>query len=122
MRKTQRRSKRMARRRQRDVLRDVMLSARECETWLTLDELAQLTHYPSASISAQLQHLRKPEHGRFVVEKRCLTKKTFSAQRHTTTFASGAGARERRSKFAELTLMAPPRFHHPGQCQAGAGV
>ena len=62
--------KRVARRRQRDVLRDVMLSARECETWLTLDELAKLTHYPPASISAQLRHLRKPEYGAFVVEKR----------------------------------------------------
>jgi hypothetical protein len=60
----------MARRRQRDVLCDVMLSARECETWLTLDELAKLTHYPPASISAQLRHLRKPEYGGFVVEKR----------------------------------------------------
>jgi hypothetical protein len=59
-----------ARRRQRDVLCDVMLSARECETWLTLDELSKLTHYPPASISAQLRHLRKPEYGAFVVEKR----------------------------------------------------
>src|SRR5262245_34835562 len=58
------------RRRQRDVLCDVMLSARECETWLTLDELAKLTHYPPASISAQLRHLRKPQYGAFVVEKR----------------------------------------------------
>src|SRR6266849_5922178 len=61
---------RIARRRQRDVLCDVMLSARQCETWLTLDELAKLTHYPPASISAQLRHLRKPEYGGFVVEKR----------------------------------------------------
>jgi hypothetical protein len=61
---------RTARRRQRDVLRDVMLSARQCETWLTLDELAKLTHYPHASISVQLRHLRKAEYGGFVVEKR----------------------------------------------------
>jgi DNA-binding IclR family transcriptional regulator len=27
---------------------------------LTLDELAKLTHYPPASIFAQLRHLRKP--------------------------------------------------------------
>jgi hypothetical protein len=59
-----------SRRRQRDVLCDVMLSARQCETWLTLEELAKLTHYPQASISAQLRHLRKPEYGGFVVEKR----------------------------------------------------
>ncbi len=71
MRKTQRREVLpIARRRQRDVLCDVMLSARQCETWLTLDELAKLTHYPPASISAQLRHLRKPEYGGFVVEKR----------------------------------------------------
>jgi hypothetical protein len=56
---------------QREVLRDVMLSAGECEAWLTLDELAKLTRYPQASISAQLRHLRKPEYGAFVVEKRC---------------------------------------------------
>jgi hypothetical protein len=47
-----------------------MLSARECETWLTLDELAKLTHYPQASISAQLRHLRTPEFGGYAVEKR----------------------------------------------------
>jgi len=64
MRKTRRRRPTpVARRRQRDVLCDVMLSARQCETWLTLDELARLTHYPPASISAQLRHLRKPEYG-----------------------------------------------------------
>ncbi len=65
-----RRPKQAGRRRQRDVLCDVMLSARECETWLTLEELAKLTHYPPASISAQLRHLRKPQFGGFVVRKR----------------------------------------------------
>ena len=71
MRKSQRSELvRVARRRQRDVLCDVMLSARQCETWLTLDELAKLTHYPQASISAQLRHLRKPECGGYAVEKR----------------------------------------------------
>jgi hypothetical protein len=71
MRKTESRELlRVAGRRQRDVLCDVMLSARQCETWLTLDELAKLTHYPPASISAQLRHLRKPEYGGYAVEKR----------------------------------------------------
>jgi hypothetical protein len=71
MQKTQRSEfMRIARRRQRDVLCDVMLSARQCETWLTLDELSKLTHYPPASISAQLRHLRKPEYGAYAVEKR----------------------------------------------------
>ena len=58
-----------SRRRQRDVLCDVMLSASQCDTWLTLDELAMLTHYPPASISAQLRHLRKQEFGGYEVEK-----------------------------------------------------
>ena len=73
-----REEKHSARRRQRDVLCDVMLSARECETWLTLDELAKLTHYPPASISAQLRHLRKPQNGAHAVIKRSImyTRKT----------------------------------------------
>jgi hypothetical protein len=58
-------------RKQREVIRDVMLSAGQCATWLTLDELAKLTHYPPASISAQLRHLRKPRYGGFAVVKRC---------------------------------------------------
>ena len=71
MRKIQGRElRRIVRRRQRDVLCDVMLSARQCETWLTLDELSKLTHYPPASISAQLRHLRKPEFGGYAMEKR----------------------------------------------------
>lgn len=60
-------------RKQREVIRDVMLSAGQCATWLTLDELAKLTHYPPASISAQLRHLRKPRYGAFAVVKRCRT-------------------------------------------------
>jgi hypothetical protein len=71
MEKTRRNSsQRIPRRRQRDVLRDVLLSARECATWLTLDELAKLTHYPPASISAQLRHLRKTQYGGHRVDKR----------------------------------------------------
>ena len=57
-------------RRQREVIRDVMLSAGQCATWLTLEELARLTHYPPASISAQLRHLRKPRFGGYAVVKR----------------------------------------------------
>lgn len=60
-------------RKQREVIRDVMLSAGQCATWLTLDELAKLTHYPPASISAQLRHLRKPRYGAYEVVKRCRT-------------------------------------------------
>jgi hypothetical protein len=63
-------AKRTVLRTQREVLRDVMLSAGECGAWLTLHELASLTHYGEASISAQLRHLRKPRFGGFVVEKR----------------------------------------------------
>jgi hypothetical protein len=55
---------------QREIIRDVMLSAADCETWLTLGELRALTRYGEASISAQLRHLRKTENGGYDVEKR----------------------------------------------------
>ena len=69
---------RTALRTQREILCDVLLSAGECarhsgnsgQAWLTLKELARLTKFGEASISAQLRHLRKPWNGGYVVEKR----------------------------------------------------
>jgi hypothetical protein len=55
---------------QRDVIRDVMVAATDCDTWLTLGELRALTRYGEASISAQLRHLRKTENGGYDVAKR----------------------------------------------------
>ncbi len=55
---------------QREIIRDVMLSAGDCETWLTLGELRALTRYGEASISAQLRHLRRTENGGYEVVKR----------------------------------------------------
>ena len=55
---------------QREIIRDVMLSAANCEAWLTLGELRALTRYGEASISAQLRHLRKAENGGYDVTKR----------------------------------------------------
>jgi hypothetical protein len=54
---------------QREVLRDVMMSAAQCGTWLTLRELARMTNYGETSISAQLRHLRKQRYGAFVIDK-----------------------------------------------------
>ena len=65
----QRRSTGWRPRRQREVLRDVMLSANECGAWLTLAELSAMTRYPAASISAQLRHLKKPRFGNYELEK-----------------------------------------------------
>jgi hypothetical protein len=56
---------------QRELVRDVMVASSKYGLWLTLRQLARLTGYGEASISAQLRHLRKPEYGGFVVEKRC---------------------------------------------------
>ncbi len=72
-RKRQKKSRLWRPRTQRDVLRDVMLSADECDAWLTLDELAAMTRYPAASISAQLRHLKKPQFGNYEVEKQLRT-------------------------------------------------
>ena len=58
------------RRSQREMIRDVMLAASDCGTWLTLGELRALTSYGEASISAQLRHLRKPEYGGYELLKR----------------------------------------------------
>jgi hypothetical protein len=43
---------------QREILRDVMLAAGKYGVWMMLRELARLTRYGEASISAQLRHLR----------------------------------------------------------------
>jgi len=71
----ERRRKRAERRADRiptqlEVVRQVMLLAAQYESWMTLEELARKTKFPETSISAQLRHLRKAEHGAFVVEKR----------------------------------------------------
>jgi len=55
---------------QRDVIRDVMVSAADSDTWLTLGELRAITRYGEASISAQLRHLRKAENGGYEIVKR----------------------------------------------------
>src|ERR1700756_2852035 len=69
-REKKRRVTRVRLRPQREVLRDVMLSANECGAWLTLAELSAMTRYPAASISAQLRHLKKPRFGNYELEKR----------------------------------------------------
>src|SRR5712691_11003937 len=55
---------------QTEIVREVMLSASACATWLTLREIELLTHFPQASISAQLRHLRKRAFGGWAVQKR----------------------------------------------------
>lgn len=52
------------------AIRDLMLEVADRGKWLTLDEIAGITEFGEASVSAQLRHLRKPRHGRFRVEKR----------------------------------------------------
>ena len=55
---------------QLQLIRDLMLAAARRGAWLTLGEIASLTEIGEASISAQLRHLRKRDHGRHLVEKR----------------------------------------------------
>lgn len=40
------------------------------DSWLTLDEIHDLTGDPQASISAQIRHLRKKRFGSHVIDKR----------------------------------------------------
>jgi hypothetical protein len=67
---------------QRDVLRDVMLTAGKYGAWMTLRELARLTRYGETSISAQLRHLRKAKCGGFVLEKRVRKPEVVSSEEH----------------------------------------
>jgi hypothetical protein len=52
------------------TIRDLMLAAARRGAWLTLGEIAELTEIGEASVSAQLRHLRKRQHGLHLVEKR----------------------------------------------------
>lgn len=98
---------------QREIIRDVMLAAAECDTWLTLGELRALTRYGEASISAQLRHLRKFENGGYDVTKRhregapaarcgadgrgeCVWEYRMERRGGTCGPANGAGVREER--------------------------
>lgn len=51
---------------QHDRVKQAMLDGQ----WRTLDEIAQITGDPPASVSAQLRHLRKPRFGSYTIEKR----------------------------------------------------
>ena len=67
---------------QRDVLRDVMLTAGKYGAWMTLRELARLTRYGETSISAQLRHLRRAKCGGYVLEKRVREPEVVSSEEH----------------------------------------
>ena len=67
---------------QRDVLRDVMLTAGKYGAWMTLRELARLTRFGETSISAQLRHLRKAKCGGFMLEKRVRKPEVVSSEEH----------------------------------------
>src|SRR5712664_2177870 len=86
---------------QREVIRDVMLAAAECDTWLTLSELRALTRYGEASISAQLRHLRKLENGGYDVSK----------QRREDAVGAGASADGRGECVWEYRIL---RILQPG--------
>lgn len=51
---------------QQEVIRDLCLDGQ----WRSLGEIAHVTGYPEASISAQLRHLRKEQFGGFILDRR----------------------------------------------------
>lgn len=59
-----------------EALRDLLVEDAKRDTWRSLAELSVILtnrlkrKVPEASISAQLRHLRKPEHGRWTIAKR----------------------------------------------------
>jgi len=63
------------------TIRTLMLAAAAQGPWLTLGEIADITEFGEASISAQLRHLRKARHGRYRVEKRVRRREQAAAGR-----------------------------------------
>jgi len=55
---------------QLECIASLMYSAQQVGQWLSLEEIADATGYTTASISAQLRHMRKREFGSHIVEKR----------------------------------------------------
>jgi hypothetical protein len=59
---------------QMERVRNFMLRGEEfgggSAPWRTLGEIARVTRYPEASVSAQLRHLRKQRFGGYRVKKR----------------------------------------------------
>ena len=52
------------------AIRELMMRSFAEGVWLSLSEISGATEFGEASISAQLRHLRKADHGRYRVEKR----------------------------------------------------
>ena len=63
-------------------IRELMQRAFARDVWLTLGEIAEVTEFAEASISAQLRHLRKPHHGGHRVEKRRRLSQRSTAPTH----------------------------------------
>src|SRR5260221_1753388 len=97
---------------QREVIRDVMLAAADCDTWLTLDELRDLTRYGEASISAQLRHLRKLQNGGYDVSK----------QRREDTVTAGAWADGRGDCVWEYRILRSLRIGQGAASSTAAGI
>ena len=97
---------------QREVIRDVMLAATDCDTWLTLGELRGLTRYGEASISAQLRHLRKLENGGYDVSK----------QRREDTVTAGAWADGRGDCVWEYRILRILRVGQGAASSTAAGI
>jgi hypothetical protein len=94
---------------QREVLRDVMLAAGKYGAWMTLHELARLTRYGEASISAQLRHLRRAECGGYVLEKRVRQGEVVSSEEHFVVWEYRLTARRLRSVRRRMRGVHEPR-------------
>jgi len=100
---------------QREIIRDVMLAASDCETWLTLGELRALTRYGESSISAQLRHLRKAENGGYEVAKR--QREGVSPERHR---ADGRGECMWEYRISRVTSAPVSQCKREDEAVAGA--
>jgi len=80
------------------AIRELMVRAHARGVWLSLAEIAEATEFAEASISAQLRHLRKSDHGGYRVEKR---------QRGSTRTAAGLRDARRGPVIWEYRVLPP---------------
>ena len=90
------------------AIRELMFSAAQRGTWMTLDEIAKLTEIGEASISAQLRHLRKRRHGRHRVEKRLRRVRPIAAGSAHTQRGTGRRGVRMATKW-EYRVLPPTR-------------
>lgn len=94
--------------------------AMQDEAWRTLEEIADITGDPPASVSAQLRHLRKPRFGGFTVEKQRRGEASDGLWEYRVT--SSPPTTDPRAEWPDEWNNRTVRFNHEGKRLVGVVV